>query len=322
MNTPLHRRALPLLGAGLLARPALAQAAWPRRQVTLVVPYPPGGSTDNVARPLIIEWSRIIGETIVIENRGGAGGTIGAEFVSRARPDGYTLLLFPTAVFTISPTMMRNPYDVDRDFVPIARVAASDAFVVVNPSVPARTIRELVDYAKANPGRLRFGSAGNGTITQLQCEILGDHAKVRLEHVPYRGSGPAVNDLVAGHVQMMCDPATLPMVRQGRLRALATFGEQRHPEFPDVPTLMESGLADRGAMSWFGIAAPAGTPAPVRERIAATLEQALKSEAVARSLAIGGLRPAFETGEAFARRITGDRAIFAEIIRRTGAGVN
>ena len=320
MKATLSRRAL---GAALLT-PALARAqgVWADRQVVLVVPYPPGGSTDNVARPLMQEWQRIIGQTIVIENRGGAGGTIGAEFVSRARPDGYTLLLFPTAVFTISPTMMRPPYDVDRDFAPIARVAASDAFVVVNPSVPARTIQELVAYAKANPGRLRFGSAGNGTITQLQCEILGDHAKVQLEHVPYRGSGLAVNDLVAGHIQMMCDPATLPMVRQGQLRPLATFGDQRHPEFPDVPTLLEAGLADRGAMSWFGIAAPAATPLPVRERIAATLDQALKSEDVARGLAIGGLRPAFETGEAFANRIRGDRAIFAEIIRRTGAGVN
>ena len=147
-------------------------------------------------KPIRKEWSRIIGETIVIENRGGAGGTIGAEFVSRARPDGYTLLLFPTAVFTISPTMMRPPYDVDRDFTPIARVAASDAFIVTNPSVPARTIQELVAYAKAHPGQVRFGSAGNGTITQLQCEIFGEQAGVRLEHVPYRGSGLSVNDLV------------------------------------------------------------------------------------------------------------------------------
>ena len=322
MTIRLHRRALPLIGAGLLARPALAQPAWPQRPVVLVVPYPPGGSTDNVARPLMQEWSRIIGETIVIENRGGAGGTIGAEFVSRARPDGYTLLLFPTAVFTISPTMMRPPYDVDRDFTPIARVAASDAFIVTNPSVPARTIQELAAYAKAHPGQVRFGSAGNGTITQLQCEIFGEQAGVRLEHVPYRGSGLSVNDLVAGHIQMICDPAALPMVRDGRLRALASFGDQRHPEFPDVPTLMEVGLADRGAMSWFGIAAPAGTPPAVRARIAATLEEALKSEQVARGLAIGGLRPAFETGEAFANRITRDRAIFADVIRRTGAGVN
>jgi tripartite-type tricarboxylate transporter receptor subunit TctC len=318
----LHRRALPLLGAGLLARPALAQPAWPQRPVSLVVPYPPGGSTDNVARPLVQEWSRVLGETIVIENRGGAGGTIGAELVSRARPDGQTLLLFPTAVFTISPLMMRPPYDVDRDFTPIARVAASDAFVIVNPSVPARSIRELVDHAKARPGQVRFGSAGNGTITQLQCEIFAEAAGIRLEHVPYRGSGLSVNDLVAGHIQMICDPAALPMVRDGRLRALASFGDTRHPEFPDVPTLMELGLAQHGAMSWFGIAAPAGLPAPVRARIAATLGQALQSDQVARGMAIGGLRPAFETGEPFAERITRDRAIFADVIRRTGAGVN
>lgn len=323
MKHSLSRRAF---GATLLA-PALAHAqgaaAWPQqRSVTLVVPYPPGGSTDNVARPLMQEWSRVIGETIVIENRGGAGGTIGAEVVSRARPDGHTLLLFPTAIFTISPTMMRPPYDVDRDFVPIARVAASDAFVVVNPSLPARTIQELVAYARSHPGEIRFGSAGNGTITQLQCEIFGEKAGVRFEHVPYRGSGLSVNDLVAGHIQMICDPAALPMVRAGSLRALATFGDQRHPEFPDVPTLMESGLADRGAMSWFGIAAPAGTPPAVCSRIAASLEEALKSEQVARGLAIGGLRPAFEMGEAFANRITQDRAIFADVIRRTGAGVN
>ncbi len=323
MTFTLHRRVLPLLGAGMLARPALAQSAWPEgRPVVLVVPYPPGGSTDNVARPLMQEWSRIIGETIIIENRGGAGGTIGAEYVSRARPDGHTLLLFPTAIFTISPTMMRPPYDVDRDFAPIARVAASDAFVVINPSVPARTIQELVAYGKAHPGQLRFGSAGNGTITQLQCEIFGEQAGVRLEHVPYRGSGLSVNDLLAGHIQMVCDPAALPMVRDGRLRALASFGDQRHPEFPDVPTLLEAGLAERGAMSWFGVAAPAATPQPVRDRIAATLEQALKSEQVARGMAIGGLRPAFETGEPFANRITRDRAIFADVIRRTGAGVN
>ena len=323
MKATLSRRAF---GATLLA-PALARAedaaAWPgQSNVVLVVPYPPGGSTDNVARPLMQEWSRIIGQTIVIENRGGAGGTIGAEMVSRAKPDGHTLLLFPTAIFTISPTMMRPPYDVNHDFVPIARVAASDAFVVVNPSVPARTIQELVAYGKANPGALRFGSAGNGTITQLQCEMFAEAADMRVEHVPYRGSGLSVNDLVAGHIQMICDPAALPMVRAGSLRALATFGDQRHPEFPDVPTLMESGLAERGAMSWFGVAAPAGTPPATCARIAASLDQALKSEQVARGLAIGGLRPAFEQGEAFANRITQDRAIFADIIRRTGAGVN
>jgi tripartite-type tricarboxylate transporter receptor subunit TctC len=319
----IRRRSLPLVAAGLVASPALrAQGAWPQRTVTLVVPYPPGGSTDTVARPLAQEWGRVLGHPVVVENRGGAGGSIGADQVARARNDGYTVLLFPTAVFTISPHMMRLPYDVDRDFVPVARVAASDAFVVMHPSVPVRTMREFVDYAKARPGEIRFGSAGNGTITQMQCEMFGDAAGIRLEHVPYRGSGPSFTDLLAGRTQIICDPVALPAVRDGRLVPLATFGAQRHPEFPQVPTLMELGLAERGAMSWFGIAAPAGTEAAVRERMAVTLEEALKPEPVRRAMAVGGLWPAFETGEAFATRIRRDREIFGAIVRRTGAGVN
>ena len=259
---------------------------------------------------------------MVIENRGGAGGTIGADLVARARPDGHTLLLFPTAIFTISPTMMQLPYDVDRAFVPIARVAASDAFIIIHPSVPARHIRELVALAKQKPGELRFGSAGNGTITQLQCEIFAEAAGIKLEHVPYRGSGQSFIDLLAGRIQMICDPAALPGVRDGRLIALASFGDRRHEEFKDVPTLMELGLAERGAMSWFGIAAPAGTPPDIQARIMATLEESLRAPAVAAGMAIGGLRPAFETGDAFTRRIREDRAVFQGVIERTGAKVN
>lgn len=316
----MRRRALLPLA---FAAPSLAgaQPAWPTRNVTLVAPYPPGGSTDNVARPLAPEWSRILGQNVVIENRGGAGGSIGAEMVSRARPDGHTLLLFPTAIFTISPHMMTLPYDVDRAFVPIARVAASDAFVVIHPSVPARDMRTLIAYARERPGEIRFGSAGNGTITQLQCEIFAESAGIRLEHVPYRGSGLSVTDLYAGRIQMVCDPAAIPAMRDGRVLGMASFGEQRHPEFPTIPTLMELGLAERGAMSWFGVAAPAGTPPDIAARIAATLEEALKPEAVARALAVSGLRPAFETGGAFLQRIRSEREIFSAVVRRTGARV-
>lgn len=320
MTVSIPRR---LLGATLMA-PAVAraEAAWPDRPVTLIVPYPPGGSTDTVGRPLALEWGKVLGQPVVVENRGGAGGSIGADMVARARPDGYTVLLFPTAIFTISPHMMRLPYDVDRDFTPIARVAASDAFVVMSPTVPAKNMQEFLAYARAHPGEVRFGSAGNGTITQMQCEMFGDAAGLRLEHVPYRGSGPSLTDLLAGRVQIICDPVALPAVRDGRLIALATYGEQRSPEFPNVPTLMELGLAERGAMSWFGIAAPAGTPPAIVQRIATTLEQALKPEAVTRALAVGGLRPAYETGEAFANRLRRDREIFGAIVRRTGARVN
>jgi tripartite-type tricarboxylate transporter receptor subunit TctC len=301
---------------------ALGQAAWPNRPVSLVVPYPPGGSTDNVARPLVQEWSRVLGQAVVIENRGGAGGTIGADQVVRARPDGHSILLFPTAIFTISPHMMQLPYDVDRGFIPLARVAASDAFVIIHPSVPARHIRDLVALAKQRPGELRFGSAGNGTITQLQCEIFAEAAGIKLEHVPYRGSGQSFIDLLAGRIQMICDPAALPGVRDGRLIALASFGDRRHDEFKDVPTLMEMGLADRGAMSWFGIAVPAGTPTDIQARITSSLEEALRAPSVASGMAIGGLRPAFETGEAFITRIREDRAVFGGVVQRTGAKVN
>lgn len=307
--------------AAPLATPALAQPSWPQRPVTLVAPYPPGGSTDNVARPLAPEWSRILGQNVVIENRGGAGGSIGAEMVSRARPDGYTLLLFPTAIFTISPQMMRLPYDPDRAFLPIARVAVSEAFIVLHPSIPARDARTLIEYARQHPGQLRFSSAGNATITQLQCEIFADAAGIQLEHVPYRGSGPGVTDLYAGRVQMACDPAAMPGLRDGRVLPIATFGETRHPDFPDTPTLIELGLARTGGMSWFGVAAPAGTPPDVAARIAATLEEALKSDAVARAMFLTGIRPAFEAGEPFLRRIQNDRAAFGPIIQRTGARV-
>lgn len=311
-----------LAGLVLLPAFAFAQPAWPNRLISLIVPYPPGGSTDNVARPLVQEWGKVLGQTLVIENRGGAGGTIGADLVARARPDGHTLLLFPTAIFTISPHMMQLPYDVDRAFVPIARVAASDAFVIIHPSVPARHIRDLVAFAKQRPGELRFGSAGNGTITQLQCEIFAEAAGIKLEHVPYRGSGQSLIDLLAGRIQVICDPAALPGVRDGRLIALASFGDRRHEEFKDVPTLMELGLAERGAMSWFGIAAPAGIAPEVQARIIASLQESLRAPTVASGMAVGGLRPAFETGEAFRRRIQEDRAVFHGVIERTGAKVN
>ena len=315
-------RLLGLLCCLLLPDHALAQPAWPNRHINLIVPYPSGGSTGNVARPLVQKWGKVLGQTVVAENRGGTGGTIGADLVARARPGGHTLLLFPTAVFTISPHMMQLPYDVDRAFLRIARVAASDAFVIINPSVPARHIRDLVALGKQRLGELSFGSAGNGTITQLQCEIFAEAAGIKLEHVPYRGSGQSFIDLLAGRIQMICDPAALPGVRDGRLIALASFGDRRHEEFKDVPTLLEMGLAERGAMSWFGIAAPAGTSPEIQARITASLEEALRAPSVATGMAIGGLRPAFETGEAFTRRIREDRAVFQGVIERTGAKVN
>jgi tripartite-type tricarboxylate transporter receptor subunit TctC len=307
----------------VLAVPALAQAqgAWPQRPVTLIVPYPPGGSTDNVSRPIQQPLSALLGQNVLIENRGGAGGSIGAAAVAQARPDGYTLLVFPTAIMTISPHMMRLPYDPAQDFTPVALLGISDGAVAMHLSVPVRTIQELVAYAKAHPGKLRFSSAGNGTITQMTGEIFASSVGIRLEHVPYRGSAPALTAVMAGDVELQFDPIAIPAIKDGRLIGLATTGETRSPELPELPTLRELGMYGPGGLSFFGLAGPAGLPPEIVARLADALRQVLAMPEVARAMAPVGLRPQFETGAAFARRIEQDRAIFAEAVRRTGARV-
>jgi tripartite-type tricarboxylate transporter receptor subunit TctC len=218
--------------------------------------------------------------------------------------------------------MMQVPYDVDRAFIPIARVAASDAFVIIHPSVPARHIRELVALAKQRPGELRFGSAGNGTITQLQCEIFAEAAGIKLEHVPYRGSGQSFIDLLAGRIQMICDPAALPGVRDGRLIALASFGDRRHEEFKDVPTLLETGLAERGAMSWFGIAAPAGTPPEAVRKWFEATQAVLQRAEVRQTLAREGTETSgSRSPEEFSSFLSEDARLWARLVRESGAKI-
>ncbi|MBX9701019.1 MAG: tripartite tricarboxylate transporter substrate binding protein [Acetobacteraceae bacterium] len=319
-----RRRTLLAGAAASLSTPALAQPgqpAWPSRPITFVVPYPPGGSTDNVARPIQVPLGAALGQSIVIENRGGAGATIGAAMVAQARPDGYTLLVWPTAVMTISPHIMRLPYDVTRDFVPIAMLAVSDGVVALNPKVPARTVQELVAYGRANPGALRFGSAGNGTITQMTGEIFAHAAGVRMEHVPYRGSAPALTALLAGDIEMQFDPIAIPAIKDGRLRGLATTGAQRSRELPDLPTLREVGLwvEGGGGEAFFALAGPAGLPADIIRRLQQVLPGVLALPDVARTMAPVGLRPQFEAGDEFARRIATDRALFGDAVKRTGA---
>jgi tripartite-type tricarboxylate transporter receptor subunit TctC len=312
-----RRHLLPLASA--LAMPALAQSGYPDRGITLVVPYPPGGSSDNTTRPIAPKLSEVLGQPVVIENRGGAGGSIGAAQVAQARPDGYTLLVFPTAVLTISPHLMRLPYDVERAFTPVAMLSVSDGVVAMHPKVPARSMAEFLAYARSNPGRLRFSSAGNGTITQLTGEIFAHAAGIRLEHVPYRGSAPALTALLAGDVELQFDPVAIPAVKEGRLIALATTGEGRSPELPDLPSLRELGLFGEGGLSFFGLAGPAGLPPEVVSRLTTALGKVLAMPDVARAMAPVGLRPRLETGEAFATRLRRDREIFAEAVRRTGA---
>jgi tripartite-type tricarboxylate transporter receptor subunit TctC len=220
---------------------------------------------------------------------------------------------------TISPHLMRLPYDPARDFTPISMLAVSDGVVAMHPKVPGvRTIQQLVAYARANPGKLRFSSAGNGTITQMTGEIFADAVGITLEHVPYRGSAPAYTALLAGEVELQFDPVAIPGVKDGRVIGLATTGASRSPELPDLPTLRELNMFGRGGVSFFGLAGPAGLPPEVLQRLTAVLPGVLALPEVARAMAPVGLRPQFEAGEAFARRIAEDRVIFGEAVRRIG----
>ena len=309
--------------AGALAAPrAMAQEAWPTRPITVVAPYPPGGTTDLSIRPLVPKLSEILGQNIVVENRAGAGGSIGAAFVAQARPDGHTLMAFPTAVLTISQHIMDLPYRPETAFEPVCMTSVAYGIVAASPTVPFRDVPGLIAYAKANPGQLRFGSAGNGTITQLSGEMFADAAGIKIEHVPYRGSAPSLTDLLAGRIQLLFDPVAVPAVRDGRILALATNAETRNPLLPEVPTLRELGLPKAEAIPWFGLAAPAGLPRPVMAKLTEAMKTALGMPETATAMLTMAMAPSFEAGEAFADRIRRERATYGEVVKRIGASAN
>ncbi|MBW6400795.1 tripartite tricarboxylate transporter substrate binding protein [Roseomonas sp. HJA6] len=316
ITTPLRRRLL--LAAPLLAAPRLALAeTWPNRPITMVAPYPPGGTTDLSIRPIVEALSRSLGQPIVVENRAGAGGTIGAQSVVQSR-DGHTFLAFPCAVLVIAQHVMRLPFDPATALVPVAMTSIAYNVIAAHPSVPFRDVAGLIAYAKANPGALRFSSAGNGTITQLSGELFADATGIKLEHVPYRGSAPAFTDLLAGRVQLQFDPVALPAVKDGRVLGLATLAEQRNPDVPDLPTLAELGHPNALAVPWYGIAAPNGTPRAVIDRLAGAVGEALRMPAAAIGMAPMGMAPTFEQGEVFANRVTRERETYGALVRRIG----
>jgi tripartite-type tricarboxylate transporter receptor subunit TctC len=320
-----RRRVLATLAASpaLLAAPRLrAQEAWPNRPITVIAPYPPGGTTDLSIRPLVPKLSELLGQSIVVENRAGAGGSIGANIVAQAKPDGYTLLAFPTAVLTISQHIMDLPYKPETAFEPVCMTSLAYGVVAAHPSVPFRDAAGLVAHAKAHPGQLRFGSAGNGTITQLSGELFADAAGIKLEHVPYRGSAPSLTDLLAGRIQLLFDSVAVPAIRDGRLLALATNAETRNPLLPEVPTLRELGMQKAEAVPWFGMAAPAGLPRPVMARLTEAMRTALATPDVAQAMNQMAMSPSFEAGEVFATRIQRERAMYGAVVKRIGARVN
>jgi tripartite-type tricarboxylate transporter receptor subunit TctC len=299
-----------------LAGEALAQAAsWPDKPVKLILPYAPGGATDLIGRPWAEKLSQVFGQQFVIENRGGAGGMIGTEASAKATPDGYTFLLAPNAVLTILPTLRQAPYDPIKGFEPVGRVGDLVAGFVINPAVGPKTFKEMIEYAKQNPGKLAYGSAGLGTATQLRVEMLKYRAGIDILHVPYRGSADALNDLLPNNVQMMNEINVLPHVKAGKLILLNINYPTRHPDFPDVPTLTELGYPDSDVPIAYMICAPAGTPKDIVQKFNAKLVELAKSEEmIAKLRAINVIVPP-QTPEEVRAWILEDTKRNAELIK-------
>ncbi len=265
------------LGGFSISKASAQAAAWPNKPVKLILPYAPGGATDLIGRPWAEKLSQAFGQPFVIENRGGASGAIGTEAVTKAPPDGYTFLLTPSAPLTILPILRKTPYDPVANFMPVARVGDLISGFVVHPSVGVKTFAELLDYAKKNPGKLSYGSAGLGTSTHMRVEMLNYRAKVDILHVPYRGSADALNDLLAGSIHLMNEINPLPHVRAGKLILLNINAPKRSAEWPGIPTLTELGFPDSDVPSWYSIQAPAGTPADIIQKFNAKVTEIAKT---------------------------------------------
>ena len=319
--------AVPLLVRVLLL-PALAAAAWeaqaqayPVKPVRMIVPFAPGGNTDIIARIVAPGMSKALGQQIVIENRGGAGSMIGTEIASKAAPDGYTLLMV-SAAHVINPAMVKKlPFDPVKSFAAISKVADVPAALVVHPSLPVRSVKELVALAKANPGKLNYGSAGRGSIGHLSAELLGSLAKITMTHVPYKGAGPALVDTMAGHVELLISsmPAVIPHARTGRLRMIGQAGEKRSPAALDVPTMIEGGVPGFVVTAGFGLFAPAGTPRPAIDRVLAALKASLADPNVRRRLSGEGAEPVGSTPEEYERFTRSEIEKWIKVAR--GAGI-
>jgi tripartite-type tricarboxylate transporter receptor subunit TctC len=281
-------------GAGL--GPAFAQP-FPSRPIRLVVPFPPGGPTDIVARPLAQMLGESLKQSVIVDNRGGAGGLIGADLVAKSPPDGYTLLMGTVGTNAINGALYRKlPYDPVRDFTPITLVASAPIAVVVNPRAGIASVKDLIAQAKSNPGKMSFGSAGNGTPGHLTGEMFATAAGVSLQHVPYKGSAPAITDLLGNQIPMMFDPlqSVIQHVRSGKLRALAISGRNRSPALPDVPTLGEAGVKDFESTAWWAVFGPANMPAEIARTLRNEIERIVRSDAFEQRLGNLGVQPSTE----------------------------
>ena len=316
----MKRRTLAILGAALAA-PRVAHAAWPVRPVTVVVPYPPGGNNDILARLLQPVVEREIGQSLIIDNRGGGGGTIGAGFAARAAPDGYTALFADIGILAIAPHLFAQLPFAEDSFAPIIRLTEVSLIVGVPPNSPHRSVEELVAAARARPEAITFATPGNGTAGHLASQMLVSLSGTRMTHVPFRGSAPAVTELAAGRVDLLIDGTLLPAVAGGQVRALAVTGPARSPFTPDLPTVAESGVPGYAFLSWHGVVAPRGAPEEATQRLNAAYNAALRDPNVQSRARQLGLPLKGGTPDEFATFIAAERAKMGPLVQASGARV-
>jgi tripartite-type tricarboxylate transporter receptor subunit TctC len=316
-----------VLAATLAAPAAWAQAAWPGKAVRIVVPFPPGGTTDILARAVAPELAKAFGQPFIIENRAGAGGNVGTEIVAKAPNDGYTLLMGTVGTHGINRALYEKlPYDPIKDFAPITLVAAVPNVMVMSAekakTMGINSVQDFIAYARTRPGKLNMASSGSGTSIHLAGELFKSQAGVFMVHVPYRGSSPALMDLMAGTMDVMFDnlPSSMPHIRSGKLRAFAVTSSQRSSALPDVPTIEEAGkLKGFEASSWFGLLAPAGTPADIVNRVQREVARALSDPGIKEKLQAQGAIPGGNTPQEFARLIDAEHTKWAQVVKASGA---
>ncbi len=324
MVTAVRVTAVMALGAAVFTHAYAQPATYPNKQIRMVIPYPPGGPTDLTARVVAAEMSATLGQSVVADNRPGASGMIGAEMVARAEPDGYTILA-NASLHVINPFVYPDMrFDALKDFTPITQLAAVPLVLVVPTSLPVTSVKELVEYGRKNPGKLNFGSSGNASAQQLAGESFKMAAGIEMQHVPYKGSSPALADLVGGQIQLMFDsmPSAMPFIKAGKLRAIAVTTLSRAKALPELPTIAESGYPGFDIATWYGYWAPKGTPAAIVEKLSAAASLALKKQNVIEQYAGMGAEPVGSTPAEFAKYNQTEMVKWEQIVRQSGAKAN
>lgn len=322
MKKPIQVISTFLLSVLLLCSLNLAQAAYPDKPIKIIIGFPAGGPLDAHMRLLIEKLQSSLGQTVIVDYKSGAGGTVGAQFVAQAPADGYTLLLANTGTMVINPAIYtKAQYDTLKEFQPVARTAQQPLALIVNKDVAANSLKELITYAKANPGKLNYGSAGNGGISHLVPEMLKSETGIFMVHIPFKGSAPAFTDLIAGHVQFMAEsvPQAAIYAKQGKVKALAVTSAKRNPALPNTPTVIETGIANLEVVGFYGILAPKGTPPEVVNKLSQAFKETLENPEIQKKMIDQGADPAYLNADQFTKFLTAEMPRWANAVKQAGA---